>query len=192
VTAVDDQGEPAKPRVRRIKTMEITPLGHDEFGFTARLIDESFGGAYGDDNASSVVIHDFGLEGALMGSTLEVVRLQAHAVTHPYDSCPFVLDVAQELVGTRLGSGWRKRVLAFAGGVRGCTHVNTLVLGLSEVQPLIFFLKMNESVPFTAQNRADGSWLGAGLKFAPQLADACFSLRKGGPVLGRLSPEASD
>jgi hypothetical protein len=42
---------------------------------------------------------------------------------------------------------------------------------------------MNERAPFAPQSKASGEWMSAGLQVAPRLADACYSLRRGGPVL---------
>jgi hypothetical protein len=185
--------------VRRTKTAEVVPLGGDAYRFTARLTDISAGGDYGAGGAGAGsadplparVIHDFAVEGEVTGPALEITRLGARALATPYPSCPAVLRVTQDLVGEQLTAGWRRAVLARAGGTRGCTHVNTLLLGLSEIQTMVFFLKMNEEVPYTEATRGDGSWIRAGLPIAPQLADACYSLRRDGPVLG-APPGADD
>jgi hypothetical protein len=79
--------------------------------------------------------------------------------------------------------GWRRAVLDLSGGTRGCTHVNSLLLGLTEMQAMVVFLEMNERAPFAPQSKASGEWMSAGLQVAPRLADACYSLRRGGPVL---------
>lgn len=61
--------------------------------------------------------------------------------------------------------------------------MNTLLLGLTEMQTMVIFLEMNERVPYTHEHQASGEWISAGLAVAPQLADVCYSLRRGGPVI---------
>ena len=53
----------------------------------------------------------------------------------------------------------------------------------TEMQAMVVFLEMNERAPFAPQTQASGEWMSAGLQVAPRLADACYSLRRDGPVL---------
>ena len=52
---------------------------------------------------------------------------------------------------------------------------------------MVVFLEMNERAPFAPQTQASGEWMSAGLQVAPRLADACYSLRRCGPVLAAAS-----
>jgi Protein of unknown function (DUF2889) len=177
------------PRVTRTKTAEVTPLGGGEYRLEARLTDLSQGGNYGpapadgSDAPSSRVIHDIAITARVRGPGLEITELDVRPLTIPYATCPFVLPVLQRLIGKELMHGWRRAVLDLSGGTRGCTHVNTLLLGLTEMQAMVVFLEMNERAPFAPQTQASGEWMSAGLQVAPRLADACYSLRRDGPVL---------
>ena len=177
------------PRVSRTKTIEVTPLGGGEYRLEARLTDLSRGGNYGpapadgSDAPSSRVIHDIAITARVRGPGLEMTELDVRPLTIPYASCPFVLPTLQQLIGKELMHGWRRAVLDLSGGTRGCTHVNTLLLGLTEMQAMVVFLEMNERAPFAPQTQASGEWMSAGLQVAPRLADACYSLRRDGPVL---------
>jgi Protein of unknown function (DUF2889) len=177
------------PSVTRTKTVEVTPLGGGEYRLEARLTDLSRGGNYGPapadgtDVPTSRVIHDIAITARVHGPGLEIAELDVRPLTIPYDTCPFVLPALQQLIGKELMHGWRRAVLDLSGGTRGCTHVNTLLLGLTEMQAMVVFLEMNELAPFAPQSQASGEWMSAGLQVAPRLADACYSLRRGGPVL---------
>jgi hypothetical protein len=177
------------PSVTRTKTVEVTPLGGGEYRLEARLTDLSRGGNYGPapadgtDVPTSRVIHDIAITARVHGPGLEIAELDVRPLTIPYDTCPFVLPALQQLIGKELMHGWRRAVLDLSGGTRGCTHVNTLLLGLTEMQAMVVFLEMNERAPFAPQSKASGEWMSAGLQVAPRLADACYSLRRGGPVL---------
>jgi hypothetical protein len=174
-------------RVTRTKTVDVIPLGGDVYRLEARLTDLSRGGDYGGsasaDSSEVSVIHDIAITALVRGPELELVELHVRPLTMPYETCPFVVPTLKELIGTKLTSGWRQSVLERSSGTRGCTHINTLLLGLSEMQVLVIFLKMNERVAHTPSTRASGEWMAAGQEVAPQLTDVCFSLRGDGPVL---------
>lgn len=193
-----DMPENPGPRVTRTKTAEVTPLGGGEYRLEARLTDLSQGGNYGPAPAdgsgapSSRVIHDIAITARVRGPGLEITELDVRPLTIPYATCPFVLPVLQQLIGKELMHGWRRAVLDLSGGTRGCTHVNTLLLGLTEMQAMVVFLEMNERAPFAPQTQASGEWMSAGLQVAPRLADACYSLRRGGPVLAAASTDERD
>jgi hypothetical protein len=186
------------PRVTRTKTMDVISLGDGEYRLEARLTDLSRRGDYGPaadstgDMPDSSIIHDIALTARVRGPGLEVAALDVQALTVPYTTCPFVLPLVKQLIGKELMSGWRRSVLELSGGTRGCTHVNTLLLGLTEMQTMVFFLKMNERVAYAAETRASGEWIAAGLDVAPQLADVCYSLRRDGSVLARADTRPPD
>jgi hypothetical protein len=168
------------PSVSRAKTMEVTPYGEGRYRFTARLTDSATGGNFPRDTAT---VHDFGLEGEAAGPDLTVESLTVHAYTHPYADCPFVLPATQRLIGQPLLSGWRKAVLAQGAGTAGCTHVNTLLIGLGELSTMIWFLKINSSVPYDRETLADGRWTQGALEVSPRLAGICHGLRTDGKAL---------
>src|ERR1700691_3358463 len=186
---IEEWPERPGPSVTRTKTVEVTPLGGGAYRLEARLTDLSRGGNYGPAPAdggeapTSRVIHDIAITARVHGPGLEIAELDVRPLTIPYATCPFVVPALQGLIGKELMHGWRRAVLDLSGGTRGCTHVNTLLLGLTEMQALVVFLEMNERAPFAPQSQASGEWISAGLQVAPRLADACYSLRRDGPVL---------
>lgn len=170
--------------MRRTKTVEISPDGPDAFTFSARLIDQGWGGKFGGEE--TVVVHDIILDGHLAGAELNLTDLVVTPVFLPYTQCPRIEAACQRLVGHSLRSGWRQAVLANLGGSRGCTHVTTLLLGMSEVTTQVIFLQMNETTEYTPSSRTDGRWMTTGLEVAPGLVDACHSLTHNGDVLGPI------
>ena len=171
---------PQPPAVTRAKTMQVTPAGADRYRFTARLTDSSEHGNY---PGGAVTIHDFGLEGEAEGPDLTLVLLDVHAYSHPYADCPFVIPATQQLIGQPLMSGWRSAVIGQGGGTAGCTHVNTLLMGLAELSTMVYFLKINPSVPYARETLADGRWTEAALQVSPGLAGVCHGLRADGRAL---------
>lgn len=170
----------ASRSVSRAKTMEVVPNGADRYRFTARLTDSGSGGNFDGD---TVTIHDFGVTGEVEGPEFTVVALDVQAYTHPYADCPFVIPATRQLIGAPLMSGWRKAVLRQGAGAGGCTHVNTLLLGLGELATMIFFLKINTDVPYGRPSLTDGRWTAGALDVSPRLAGICHGLREGGTAL---------
>jgi len=171
------------PSVERTKSLQVSPAPDGSFTFTTRLTDRSWRGHY-EHGDNSALIHDFTVIGAV-GADLVVTRLEVDAVEHPYDLCPAILPACGLLVGASLGTGWRKAVLGNMAGRRGCTHVTTLLLGLTEVSTMVFFLRINERLRFGPAARADGSWMAAGYDLVPSLDGACHVLQ------GRRPPSAA-
>ncbi|ANQ75612.1 DUF2889 domain-containing protein [Rhodococcus qingshengii] len=169
-------------RSRRTKCLEVEPEGGDSFTFTASLLDESFHGDY-EVPGDSRIIHHFGISGRINGNDLHLTALDVEAKTHPFPQCPFIIPASMDLIGHSLMSGWRRRVLDRLGGSAGCTHVTTLLLGLSEVTTLIYFQRMNRTATYGPDSRASGEWIGASLDFAPQLGGACHALAPEGAVI---------
>jgi hypothetical protein len=170
----------APRHVTRTKSLDVSPSGGDRYHFASRLTDTATGGDFDGD---SVVVHDFGVEGDVEGPQLTVVALAVSAFTHPYAACPFVIPASQDLVGHSVMSNWRRSVLDQLGGTQGCTHINTVLLGLGEMTTMIFFLRMNEIVSYDEDTRTDGRWIAEGLSIAPSLAGVCHGLRADGPAL---------
>jgi Protein of unknown function (DUF2889) len=175
--------EPDMPRRgRRTKTLDVFPEAGDTWWFHGALVDESFGGVY-EDAAGTVTVHDFSMTGRVTGDDLRLTELDVTAREHPFPQCPFVLPAAGRLIGSSLASGWRRTVLDQYRGAAGCTHVTTLLLGLSEIVTLVFFQRMNEHAAYGPRSRESGEWIAGSAKFAPDLRGACHALSADGPVI---------
>jgi hypothetical protein len=167
----------ANRTMRRDRSLEVTPLGDGRFAFSARLTDRSLGGDY-QPPAPGALVHDFVASGEVEGPDLRLNRLTVGAQEHPYPQCPFILGACDGLVGASLGTGWRRTVLDRLRGPAGCTHVVSLLLSLTELTTLTFFLQINESTTYGEEQRRDGSWMAAGFAAVPSLAGACHVLAR--------------
>lgn len=179
--------EAGERRSRRTKVIDVHPKGGGVYEFTARLTDEAWNGDFGD--LDHVTIHDIEVRGRLEGPDLTVTELTLTPLELPYAPCPRVAPAASALVGHGLRAGWRKAVLSALGGTRGCTHQNTLLLGLAEITTHVVFLEMNDRTPYDPVTRVDGSWTSTGLDIEPNLVNVCHGLARTGevlvPLLGR-------
>jgi hypothetical protein len=160
---------------RRDRSLVVEPLGEDAFAFTATLTDTSQGGDH-EPATDTATIHDFRITGEIRGAELVLTALRVEAPTHPYARCPEVLPVCDELVGASLTAGWRHAVLDRLRGPLGCTHVVSLLLSLTEITTLTFFLRINRTVPYGARSRGSGEWTAAGVAAVPTLPGACHVL----------------
>ena len=59
--------------------------------------------------------------------SMTVTAAEAITISGPYVICPTANDVFQNLVGLRIGPGWRRRVTEAIGGRHGCTHITELM-----------------------------------------------------------------
>jgi hypothetical protein len=158
--------------VERSRQLKVREVDGEIFEFESTLVDRSHGGWY-EQPAESVVIHDFVISGRLRAPDLELLSLHGGAFAHPYPACPAALAVCEALVGHRLADGWRRKVLERSGGAQGCTHVTTLLLALTDVTTMIYFLRTNRRLPFGPGSRSDGSWTAEGKSLTPALDGAC-------------------
>ena len=68
-----------------------------------------------------------------------------------------------------------------------------MLLGLGELATMVFFLRINEQVPYTPAARTDGRWIREALTVAPSLAgDVCYGLRQDGAAMSGLEPDRAN
>jgi hypothetical protein len=170
---------------RRTKTLDVELLPEGRVRFETALVDQSFGGTYEEPDARTSVVHRFIMGGVLVGDDLVLESLDVTAETHPFPQCPFILPATQRLIGLSLRSSWRQTILSNFKGRTGCTHVTTLLLGLSEVTTLVLFQRANEVAAYGPRARASGAWIGRNLALGHDLSGACHALDAGGVVMSR-------
>ncbi len=161
----------------RVKKLMIEPVDDALVRFHASLDDVSHG------DTPDEVIHSLSIEGTISLPDLVIQTIEPRAHHQPYQECAKSLDPVRQLVGARIGPGFRAHVLSLLGRTSGCTHFLTLVLDLGASHTLSMFLRMRAKVPFDGRNRADGTWTGTGLAIEPRLENACIALRSDSPVI---------
>jgi len=58
---------------------------------------------------------------------LEIKDAEAETVAAPYSICPSATFGFVNLIGQRIGPGWRNKTRAAIGGIAGCTHITELM-----------------------------------------------------------------
>jgi hypothetical protein len=164
---------------KRSKSLEVEPLDGGLLAFRLRLDDTS------QSPEGPELIHSLGLDGVLSLPELEIKSITATAYKHPYPECAASIAPVQQLVGARIGPGFRDRVLTAMGRTRGCTHFLTLALDLAAAHTLSVFLRMRSQVPFEARDGITDAWMRKGLEIEPRLENACIALRSESGVIRR-------
>ncbi len=62
---------------------------------------------------------------------LTVVAISSDLPTTPHGDCQKTADPLQQLVGQRVGRGWRRAIESAMGGTAGCTHLRELMVALA-------------------------------------------------------------
>lgn len=162
---------------KRSKSLEVELVDEMRAQFRLTLEDKSSA------PDGEELIHSLEILGELSLPQLEILSIEPRALRQPYAQCGASVAPVRALVGTRIGPGFRARVLEVMGRVRGCTHFTTLVLDLAASHTLSVFLRMREKVPYAAGNLASGEWIGVGLEIEPRLENACIALQTDSPVI---------
>lgn len=173
---------PAPRSARREKTLDVVPLSDTELRLIARLRDTS---AALDDPDDVEVIHDLRIDATVTLPGLVIREIAAHADQQPYDQCAHTAAPVSGLAGVSLRRGYRRAVMDTLGGTLGCSHFLTLALDLSAANILSIYLRMRTLAEHSPENRADGTWAGAGLRVEPGLINACMALAEDSPVQHR-------
>jgi hypothetical protein len=107
----------------------------------------------------------------------EVVAAEAVIDASPYNYCRQVTDVAQNLVGLRIETGWTAKSNRAMGANRGCTHLTQLLgpIATTAIQTLA-----------SARYRGDRN---KGGRNSNQFLNTCHSYADDSPVVREHWPE---
>ncbi|NQU62394.1 MAG: DUF2889 domain-containing protein [Rhodospirillales bacterium] len=109
---------------------------------------------------------------------LVVQNAEASTEASPYNVCGDINPEFAKLKGVAIAPGWRREVVKRMGGVKGCTHINDLVIGplaVTAYQTVIPARKKRRNKP------SDGK--------RPAIIDTCHAYADGGDVVKRLWPD---
>ncbi|MFH1043981.1 MAG: DUF2889 domain-containing protein [Pseudomonadota bacterium] len=77
-------------------------------------------------------VHDMALR-LTIDNDMVVRDIEVATLSAPYAPCFAVAPAFKELIGKKIGAGWRHAVQACVGGVKGCTHLRELLLPAATV-----------------------------------------------------------
>ncbi len=158
------------PEVERVKKLSVQRIDDSSVRFKASLDDTCRA------RTGSEVIHSLAIEGTISLPDLVILTITPSVNKQPYPECARSLDPVGLLAGTRIGPGFRSRVIELMGRTKGCTHFLTLALDVAASHTLTVFLRMREKASYGDRENPDGAWLGTGFKIEPGLENACIGL----------------
>jgi hypothetical protein len=100
----------------------------------------------------------------------------------PFGECQQGNDPMQQMVGARLGPGWRQAIEKALGGVRGCTHLRELLFNMATAAYQAVF-------PWRERERRLSGVAPSQATEPPYHLGRCIAWDTGGTVVARLYPQ---
>ena len=111
------------------------------------------------------------------------IRAIATSMDHtPFGECQQGNAPMQQMVGVRLGPGWRQAIESALGGVRGCTHLRELLFNMATAAYQTVF-------PWREQERRQGGVQPAQATEPPYHLGRCIAWDPAGAVTARHYPQ---
>ena len=85
--------------------------------------------------------------------TFLVKDVEAVTDNSPFQMCPNITDAYKELIGIRIGKGWRRAINEKVRGRLGCTHITELLQPLATVSFQTLMGNIQNSAVNTEENR---------------------------------------
>ncbi|MBR9884099.1 MAG: DUF2889 domain-containing protein [Oceanospirillales bacterium] len=126
-------------RRRQIHTRQVHCLGFERddglWDIEARMTDtktrdvdnEYRGGGY---VSAGEPFHDMWMR-LTLDERLTIHQVEAAIDASPFPACPAIAEAFRQLEGTRIGPGWSRQTKELLGGIKGCTHLNELLIPLA-------------------------------------------------------------
>ncbi len=106
-----------------------------------------------------------------------VQDIQASTVSGPFAACPAATANYKNVIGIKMGRGWRQNLRKRLGGAEGCTHLTEMLQAMATVAYQTLY-------PVRAKKAAEDPRPGK-----PPLIDTCHALRSDGEVVKAQWPE---
>jgi hypothetical protein len=128
--------------MRRLRRIDVGPRSG-----TTHPVDVFFRDSHVDGQGNETVVHEYSVTATVDVGTRTIVAIDAAPDVLPWPECPGAVGSATRLVGHPL-AGLRPRVRKNFVGTSTCTHLNDVLRGLTDVDPLI-----DELLEATASSR---------------------------------------
>jgi hypothetical protein len=177
---------PAAPR-RHLHTRTIACEGYERddglFDIEARIIDTktyAVDEPYRGHREAGEHVHDMQLR-LTLDRAMTVRDIEVTTNHAPYASCSTVAPAYKDLVGAKVGGGWRKAISEAVGGTKGCTHLRELLMPVATVafQTLSSWPRKGE---VATEEKPDTS------AKKPYFLDGCKAWSTDGEVVKKLFP----
>ncbi|MES2481305.1 MAG: DUF2889 domain-containing protein [Pseudomonadota bacterium] len=114
---------------------------------------------------------------------LTVIAISSDLPTTPHAECQKTGEPLQQLVGQRIGRGWRRAIESAMGGTAGCTHLRELLVGLGTgaIQAIGGVRDQRRRKQGLPPILPEGQ--------SPHFVGGCLTWRRDGPVLQKYFPQ---
>mgnify|MGYP001192250196 FL=1 len=175
---------PLSPPVKRkhIHTREVRCVGYERedgmWDIEGRITDTK---TYTFDNkergmiSAGTPVHDMFVR-LTVDTDLIVQDAEASTEAGPFHICPAVNDGVKALKGMKITSGWTRNVHKVIGGIKGCTHINQLLMGPLATTAYQSIVPKKASLTKKPKKR-------------PIVIDTCHAFTADGPVVKNFWPD---
>jgi len=132
-----DLPPPAARRHKSTRAISCTSFQREDglWDIEARILDTkafSYREPYRGLREAGEAVHDMALR-LTMDSDMVVRDIAIAMTAAPYAPCFGVEPAFKNLIGRKIGVGWRRAVFECVGGAKGCTHLRDLLLPVATV-----------------------------------------------------------
>ena len=130
--------------------------------------------------AAGEPVHEMWVRLTIDGTFL-VKDVEAVTDNSPFETCPIITSAYRELVGIRIGRGWRRAINEKVKGRNGCTHITELLAPLATVsfQTLMGNIQKNASQKSKAEKET----------LKPMVLNSCHAWAEDSEVVKKHLPE---
>ncbi len=112
---------------------------------------------------------------------LVVQAAEVDTLAGPYTMCGDITPRYGDLVGAKIGPGWRKDVYKRVGGIAGCTHITDVLTGPLAVTAYQTIVPRRRRMEAEAPVKTLGK--------PPRILDTCHAFARGSEVVKNRWPE---
>jgi hypothetical protein len=131
---------------------------------------------------SAGIIHHMIIRLLLKGPRLEILDVEVEMPGIPREECGALSESLKPIIGLTITAGFTTRVKEMIGGVKGCFHLQTLVLAMAPAAVQGYWSnRMTKPIDKNSISRQDR------IKFLP--VNSCGVWRADGPLVHRIRKE---
>lgn len=121
------------------------------------------------------VYHNMIIELLVSTEAMTIEEVEISLPQLPREDCPAIYNSLDGIKGMQIGRGFSRAIRQMAGGAKGCTHLNTLLLAMAPavLQGGWINSSWKQKVPQEKDSR----------QLLDALADSCWTWRKEGPLV---------
>ena len=142
------------------------------------------------DEVAGEVMHDIKLDMVISKDTFNILTIETTIDTPKYLNCQEAIQGLQRLVGLNLARGFNKQVLAINGGVRGCFHLNNMIMQIGSTSLLSNIFKTEEGImkwkKWVARCKKDPDNVKENVKIrsnqVPEIKNSCYVFQDKGCI----------